>query len=531
MSEEILINVTPRETRVAMVENGVLQEIAIERTSKRGLVGNIYKGKVCRVLPGMQAAFVHIGLERAAFLHASDITNPLASNDLKNKAETTTRRFEKPIYELAHEGQELLVQVIKDPLGNKGARLTTEISIPARYVVLVPYSRNMIGVSARIDNEEERQRLRTIALRHMGMAEETSNDAIENESVTVVHPIELPKQFEKNVCHNYGFIIRTAAEGACAEMICADMDFLSRLWVDIQQKAVNAKSFSLVYEDFSLVIRTIRDLMGTSIEKVRIDSLQNFNEVMNFVEKFITDIPNNIIEHYPGERPIFDLYGIEDEISKGLERKVQLKSGGYLVIDQTEAMTTIDVNTGAFVGARNLEETIFKTNLEAAQAIARQLRVRNLGGIIILDFIDMQDSEHKRQVLRTLEKCLERDHAKTHISEVSSLGLVQMTRKRTRESLEHVLCEICPTCSGRGSVKTPETVCYEIFREILRETRLFDAKQFLILASHEVIDLLLDEESTSLAELEGFINRSIRLQVEASYTQEQYDIVIYSTPL
>lgn len=529
MSEEILINVTPRETRVAMVENGVLQEIAIERTSKRGLVGNIYKGKVCRVLPGMQAAFVLIGLERAAFLHASDITNP-PPNDLTNKEELTTKRFEKPIYELAHEGQELLVQVIKDPLGNKGARLTTEISIPSRYVVLVPYSHNMIGVSARIDNEEERKRLRAIALKYMGMAEETSDDA-EDESVMVVHPIELPKQSDKNNCHNYGFIIRTAAEGASAEMLTADMDFLSRLWVDIQKKAVNAKSFSLVYEDFSLVIRTIRDLMGTSVEKVRIDSLQNYQEVVNFVDKFITDIPNHIIEHYPGERPIFDLYGIEDEISKGLERKVQLKSGGYLVIDQTEAMTTIDVNTGAFVGVRNLEETIFKTNLEAAQAIARQLRVRNLGGIIILDFIDMQDAEHKRQVLRALEKCLERDHAKTHISEVSSLGLVQMTRKRTRESLEHILCETCSTCSGRGSIKTAETVCYEIFREILRETRLFEAKQFLILASHEVVDLLLDEESTSLAELEGFINRPIRLQVEASYTQEQYDIVLYSTPL
>lgn len=533
MSEEILINVTPRETRVAMVENGVLQEIAIERTSKRGLVGNIYKGKVCRVLPGMQAAFVDIGLERAAFLHASDIANSPTANDLKNKEEPPTRRFEKPIYELVQEGQELLVQVIKDPLGNKGARLTTEISIPSRYVVLVPYSRNMIGVSARIDNEGERKRLRTIALKHIGMVEEEGviEEESEDNSVMVVHPIEPPNQSDKKSYHNYGFIIRTAAEGANAEMICADMELLSRLWVDIQEKAVVAKSFSLVYEDFSLVIRTIRDLMGTSVEKVRIDSLQTFHEVVGFVEKFITDIPTHIIEHYPGERPIFDLYSIEDEISRGLERKVQLKSGGYLVIDQTEAMTTIDVNTGAFVGARNLEETIFKTNLEAAQAIARQLRVRNLGGIIILDFIDMQDSEHKRQVLRTLEKCLERDHAKTHISEVSSLGLVQMTRKRTRESLEHVLCETCPTCSGRGSVKTPETVCYEIFREILREARLFDAKQFLVLASHDIVDLLLDEESTSLAELEGFINRPIRLQVEASYTQEQYDIVLYSTPL
>ncbi|MEK7990763.1 MAG: Rne/Rng family ribonuclease [Thiotrichaceae bacterium] len=516
MSEEILINVTPRETRVAMVENGVLQEVMIERCSKRGLVSNIYKGQVCRVLPGMQAAFVDIGLERAAFLHASDIVNPL------NLGQNSERK-ELSISELVYEGQHLLVQVVKDPLGTKGARLTTQISIPSRYVVFLPYSPHMIGISTRIEKDEERKRLKDIGLRLMGIAEQPTIEKHTDDDTLVVQAVPA-SEIENDKCC-YGFIIRTAAEGASEEMLWADMQFLCRLWEDIQERSESTKTKALIYKDFSLVIRTIRDLMGSQIEKVRIDSRETYNEANDFVKKFIPELISNM-EYYPGERPIFDLYSIEDEINRALERKVQLKSGGYLVVDQTEAMTTIDVNTGGFVGSRNLEETIFKTNLEAAQAIARQLRLRNLGGIIIIDFIDMIDSEHKRQVLRVLEKSLEKDHTKSHISDVSSLGLVQMTRKRTRESLEHILCEPCPTCCGRGTVKTTETVVYEIFREILREARQFESNGFLILASTDVVDLILDDESTTVAELADFITRPIRFQPETSYTEEQYDIVL-----
>jgi ribonuclease G len=487
MSEEILINVTPRETRVALLENGVLQELFIERALRRGLVGNIYKGKVCRVLPGMQAAFVDIGLERAAFLHASDIMQRLPGNGDSDTAGV------EDIGSLLREGQEITVQVIKDPLGTKGARLTTQVTIPSRFLVFIPRVTN-VGISQKIEDEEERIRLRDLI--QLFMTEDESG----------------------------GFIARTAAEGASAEALRADMIFLRKLWTSISEREVQTKAGMAVYEDLPLSIRIMRDLLDDQIEKIRIDSRESYQRVRQFAEQFMPDLQAQI-EYYPGERPIFDLYGVEDEIHKALERKVQLKSGGYLIFDQTEAMTTVDVNTGGYVGHRNLEETIFKTNLEAAQAIARQLRLRNLGGMIIVDFIDMVDEEHKRLVLRALEKSLEKDHAKTHISEVSSLGLVEMTRKRTRESLEHVLCEVCPTCSGRASLKTPETVCYEIFREILREARQFDAQQLLVLASQEVVDLLLDEESDGLADLEAFIDKPIKFQVEALYTQEQYDVV------
>jgi len=487
MSVEILVNVTPQETRVAVVENGVLQEVFIERTRARGLVGNIYKGVVCRVLPGMQAAFVDIGLERAAFLHVSDIV-------AGNGNGTGEEKRDEGINHLLREGQKLLVQVIKDPLGTKGARLTTHVTIPSRYLVFMPGAGN-VGVSQKIETEDERQRLKGIV--------ETE---IETEPT-------------------HGFIVRTAAEGAAADALTADMRFLMKLWDSINDHEGDVQPGAIVHEDLPLVRRVLRDLVGVEIEKVRIDSRETFDSVRDFVSRFVPEIVEQL-EYYPGERPVFDLYGEEDEIQKALEHKVQLKSGGYLIIDQTEAMTTIDVNTGAYVGHRNLEETIFKTNLEAAQAIARQLRLRNLGGIIIIDFIDMVDEEHKRQVLRALEKSLEKDHAKSHISEVSSLGLVEMTRKRTRESLEHVLCSVCPTCGGRGSLKTPETVCYEIFREILREARQFDAQQLLVLAAQEVVDLLVDEESTSLAELESFIGKPIRFQAEMLYTPEQFDVVL-----
>ena len=487
MSEEILINVTPRETRVAVVENGVLQEIFVERAGRRGIVGKIYRGKVCRVLPGMQAAFVDIGLERAAFLHASDVgpRNPEAAQGGSGNTD---------ISQLLTEGQQISVQVIKDPLGTKGARLTTQITIPSRYLVFVPDVVN-VGISQKIEDENERVRLR---------------DAIQ---------LFMTEQ------DGGGYIARTAAEGAEADALRTDMMFLSKLWLSVKENEAEAKPGTVIYDDLPLTIRVMRDMLDSGIEKVRIDSKESYQRAHDFCSRFMPELEARV-EYYPGERPIFDIYGVEDEIQKALDRKVQLKSGGYLIIDQTEAMTTADVNTGGYVGHRNLEETIFKTNLEASQAIARQLRLRNLGGIIIIDFIDMLDDEHKRQVLRALEKGMEIDRARHHICEVSPLGLVEMTRERTRESLEHILCEPCPTCNGRGSIRTRQTTCYEIFRELIRESRQFEAEQFLVLAAQEVVAALLDDESDSLAELESFIGKPIKLQVEAAYTQEQYDVVM-----
>jgi len=506
MSEEILVNVTPQETRVAFVENGVLQEVLIERTRRRGFVGNIYLGRINRVLPGMGAAFVDIGLARAAFLHVSDIASAAQRKQANG--------HDVPIEHAVHEGQQVLVQVAKEPLGTKGARLTTYLSIPSRYLVFMPDT-NSLGISQRIEHEEERKRLRDIVLN------------LEPALMPLSTPLDemlAPAPAERGNAAG-GFIVRTAAEGATAEDIKADMQFLRRLWASLQERAESVKPTAVIYEDLPLVLRVMRDLSASQAEKIRIDSRETFTKVRNFAEEFTPELGSRI-EHYPGERPILDLYSTEDEIQRALQRKVELKSGGHLVIDQTEAMTTIDVNTGGFVGHRNLEETIFKTNLEAAQAIARQLRLRNLGGIIIVDFIDMLEEEHRRQVLRALEKSLERDHSKITISDVTSLGLVQITRKRTRESLEHVLCETCPTCSGRGSIKSAESVCYEIFREILREQRQYDAQKLLVVAAQNVVDLLLDEESTSVAELEEFIGIPIRFQVETTYTQEQYDVVL-----
>ncbi|ANF57506.1 ribonuclease G [Halotalea alkalilenta] len=486
MSGEVLINLTPMETRVAVVENGVLQEASIERNRRLGIVGNIYKGKVVRVLPGMQAAFVNIGLERAAFIHANEVA-PLGHGGP-----------EPSIRELLHEGQSLVVQVVKEPIGGKGARLTTHLSIPSRYLVLMPHSAH-IGVSQRIEDERERERLRELAERALTEAGEEAPEG--------------------------GLIVRTAAEGVELDALVADVQFLGRLWRQVERRRLEAIAPAEIYHDLPLFLRTLRDVMRDDVERVRIDSRENFVKLKAFAQEFMPSLEPRV-EYYPGERPIFDLFSVEDELARALERKVQLKSGGYLVIDQTEAMTTIDVNTGAYVGHRNLEETIFKTNLEAATAIARQLRLRNLGGIIIIDLIDMEDTEHQRQVLRVLEKALERDHAKTSLSGVTELGLVQLTRKRTRESLEQVLCEPCKVCRGRGSLKTAETVCYEILREILREERAYGAETYMVLASQAVVDRLLDEESAAVADLESFINKTIRFQVESHYSQEQYDLVL-----
>lgn len=500
MSEEILINVTPQEIRVAIVENGVLQDVQIERTRSKGLLGNIYKGRVSRVLPGMQAAFVDMGLEKAGFLHAADVMGassdrePLIPERMESGGGQPTQI--RPIDELLYEGQQILVQVIKDPLGTKGARLSTHITLPARFLVYMPFVTH-IGVSSRIDSGEERERLRALLQQLLG-----------------ADPTETG-----------GYIIRTMAEGATEADFTRDLRFLKKLWQAVRARIDETSAPAEVHRDHNLAMRIMRDIISDNIQKIRIDSRETHQTALHFAERLIPEVAP-CIEHYTGERPLFDMYGIEDEIAHALERKVPLKSGGYLIIDQTEALTTIDVNTGGFVGRRNLEETLFKTNLEAATAITRQLRLRNIGGIIIIDFIDMRDEENKRRVHRTLEKMLARDRAHTTISQISSLGLIEMTRKRNRESLAQILCEPCQYCNGRGTMKTLQTVCYEIFREVLREFRAYPAEKFMVLASRKVVEMLMDEESSGLASLEGFINRPITLQVESDYTQEQFDVVL-----
>ncbi len=493
VSEEILINVTPRETRVGVVENGMLQEVHVERASRRGYVGNVYKGRVQRVMPGMQAVFVEIGLERAAFLHASDVLRPaLPEGDVAGNGHGHHGPVPS-ISELVHEGQEIVVQVVKDPIGTKGARLSAHLSIPSRYLVLLPHARTL-GISAKIEDEAERQRLKDVLNPLIG----------EN-------PL--------------GYIVRTNAEGQSAESLAFDVTYLGKVWRVVQENIAKAKVGERVYEELSLPLRSLRDMLDEDIEKVRVDSHETYDKVVKFVHKFMPSLDDRV-EHYVGERPIFDLYGAEDEIQRALKKEVPLKSGGYLIVDQTEAMTTIDVNTGGYLGTRNLEETVYRTNLEAAQAASRQLRLRNLGGIIIIDFIDMTDEEHKRQVIRMLEKGLARDHAKTTVYPMSALGLVEMTRKRTTESLERQLCEPCPACGGRGTLKTAETVTYEIFREITRAVRQFNAAQLLVMANPVVVGRILEEESTAVAELEEFISKSIRFQSEEHYSQEQFDVVL-----
>jgi ribonuclease G len=493
VSEDILINITPQETRVAITGAGVVQELLIERAASRGLVGDIYMGRVARVLPGMQSAFIDIGLERAAFLHVADIFRKGSEG------------AQQPIEKILAEGQPILVQVVKDPIGTKGARLSTQVSIAGRLLVYLPALSSgadpHIGISQRIEDEGGRQLLRE-RLKELVPADEKG-----------------------------GFIVRTLAESAGAEELRADIDYLRHLWSVIRERSLGGGTAggggvpSRLYQDLSLAQRVLRDMVTGDTGRVVVDSRENFQKLTAFAQSYMPNVLGKL-EHYTGERPIFDLYNVEPEIEKALSRRVELKSGGYLIIDQTEALTTIDVNTGGFVGSRSFDDTIFKTNLEAAQSIARQLRLRNLGGIIIVDFIDMDTEEHRAAVLEEFRRALARDRTRVTVNGFTALGLVEMTRKRTRESLAHVLCEPCPTCEGRGEVKTAPTVCYEILREILREARAFNAKEFRVLASQPVIDLFLEEESSSLAMLSDFIGKPISVQVESGYPQEQYDIVL-----
>ncbi len=489
MKEDILINVTPQETRVVVMSAGIPQEVHIERGHNRGMVGNIYVGKVARVLPGMQSAFIDIGLDRAAFLHVADIWGNRGNGALGEASA-------KPIEHILAEGQTIMVQVIKDPMGTKGARLSTQVSIAGRLLVYLPQDPH-IGISQRIEDETERQLLR--------------------EKLALLVPTE----------ETGGFIIRTVAESATDSEFAADISYLRKLWHDIRARALTEPAPALLYQDLSLAQRVLRDFINDDTGRIYIDSRENFLKLRDFAREYMPNVYDQL-EHYEGPRPLFDVHNVEPEIEKALGRRVDLKSGGYIIVDQTEAMTTVDVNTGGFVGVRNFDDTVFKTNLEASRVIARQLRLRNLGGIIIIDFIDMDDETHRQAVLSEFGMALARDHTRVTVSGFSQLGLVEMTRKRTRESLAHVLCEPCPVCEGRGELKAARTVCYEILREILREERQFqfNAREYRIVASQKVVDMFLEEESQSLAMLGDFICKPVSLQVESGYHQEEFDIIL-----
>jgi ribonuclease G len=490
MQQDILINWSPQETRVAVVEHGAVQELHVERTLERGLVGNVYLGKVARVLPGMQSAFIDIGLERAAFLHVADVWHPPAEGESLSTARNTQPVI--PIERQVFEGQSLMVQVIKDPIGTKGARLSTQISIAGRLLVFLPQD-DHIGVSQKIptaQRDELRSRMQNLVGSQGG-----------------------------------GFILRTNGEDASDAELSEDISYLRKAWARIKDASVRLPAQSLLHQDLNLLQRVLRDMVSEATQTIRVDSREQFDALKAFGAEFMPMAAEKL-QHYKGERPIFDLYAIDEEIARALGRRVELKSGGYLIVDQTEALTTVDVNTGGFVGARNFDDTIFKTNLEAAQAIARQLRLRNLGGIIIVDFIDMVREDHRDAVLAEFRKQLLRDRVKTMAAGFSQLGLVEMTRKRTRESLAHMLCESCPACEGKGIAKTARSVAYDIFREILREARQFNPREFRVVASPKVIELFLDEESQHLAGLSEFIGKPVSLQSEAAMGQEQYDIVL-----
>ena len=500
MQQDILINWSPQETRVAVIEHGAVQELHVERSLERGLVGNIYLGKVARVLPGMQSAFIDIGLDKAAFLHVADLMTAFVSprgadRSVEKNGEPDTARPvvpALPIEKQVFEGQSLVVQVIKDPIGTKGARLSTQISIAGRQLVFLPQD-DHIGVSQKIPvAQRDALRAKVLALAGDGGG---------------------------------GFILRTNAEEATDTELADDVAYLRKAWARIKEASVTLPPKSVLHTDLDLLQRVLRDLVSDQTQSIRIDSREQFDRLMAFGQDFMPAATDKL-QHYKGERPIFDLYSIDEEVAKALGRRVDLKSGGYLIIDQTEALTTVDVNTGGYVGARNFDDTIFKTNLEATQAIARQLRLRNLGGVVIVDFIDMTQTEHRTQVLGEFRKQLARDRTKTMAGEFSQLGLVEMTRKRTRESLAHMLCEPCPVCQGKGTVKTPRSVAYDILREILREARQFNPKEFRVVAAPQVVELFLDEESQHLAGLSDFIGKPISLQSEGSMSQEQYDIVL-----
>lgn len=515
MSAELIINSNPFETRVALVENGQVAELYVERSSDRGIAGNIYKGRVVRVLPGMQAAFVDIGLEKAAFLYVSDICQPMGdieqlllasceqetgdemgedvlegSEQDYNELDFRESCIDIPIEDRLQEGQEILVQVAKEPIGSKGARITTHITLPGRNLVFMP-TMDHVGVSRRIEDEVERKRLREI------MCE-----------------IKPPYR---------GFIVRTAAEGAEREKLQSESDFVAKLWQTIQRRSENAPVPFLVYQELDITLRAVRDLFTKEVDRLVIDSEAEYRRVLNFTETFLSSLKNEV-ELYEGDEPIFDAYGIEMEIQRALSKKIWLKSGGYIVIETTEALTAIDVNTGRYVGKRNLEETILKTNLEAVKEIAFQLRLRNLGGIIIIDFIDMEKEANREKVWNALRDATYKDKSKSNILRMSELGLIEMTRKRTKESIGQVLCEPCFYCDGEGYLKSKQTICYEVLRELERQWEDLFGKNILVMAHPEVAAMFCDEERAALERVEEKMHALISVKADPNLHLENYDI-------
>ena len=508
MANELIINTRPHETRVALMENGVVVELHIERTTGQELNGNIYRGRVVRVLPGMQASFVDIGFERSAFLYVSDVHRELseleqmmlrnsqeneehASQDLEEVRSDPITDISFNIEDLLHEGQDIMVQVSKEPIGTKGARLTSHVSIPGRHLVIMP-TVNHIGVSRRIEDPDERERLRNI--------------------IQMIRP------------DGMGFIVRTVSEGTDANKLESEMNFLMKLWSNVQEKMAKTPAPGLLYRDLNICLRSVRDLFTREVDRLIIDSREEYGNIMEFIETFAPRLKYSV-ELYEGENPIFDTYGIEMDISRALERKTWLKSGGHIVIEMTEALTSIDVNTGSYVGKRNLEETILKTNLEAVKEIAYQLRLRNIGGLIVIDFIDLEKKADRERVFMTLKDALSKDKAKTHILRMSELGLIEMTRKRTRENLNRFLTEPCLYCEGRGSLKSKKTICYEIFRDLEREAiPISDGGDIFVLVNPEIDYILKEEEQDSIVDLEKRINKRIIIIARDSFHVEQYEI-------
>lgn len=510
MATELLINARSYETRVAVIENNVLAELHVERPSRYSLAGNIYKGKVVRVLPGMQAAFVDIGLERAAFLYITDVTDNYEEfeammkeeeedreeglSDLEEELEekATSRQPYFNIEDLLNEGQELLVQVVREPLGSKGARITTHISLPGRHLVLMP-TMDHIGISRRIEDETERKKLR--------------------ELLSEIKP------------DGFGLIARTASEGALKDKdkIKTEMDFLIKLWNNIQQKMPRAPMSSLIHQDLNITLRAVRDLFTKEVDRLVIDSQPEYEQILQFIDTFMPKL-KHLVHFYEGKEPLFDGYGIEVEVGRALGKKVWLKSGGYIVIEATEALTSIDVNTGRYVGKRNLEETILKTNLEAVKEIAYQLRLRNIGGLVVIDFIDMEKKSDREKVFNALKEALKRDKNKTNVLKMSELGLIEMTRKRTRENLTRLFREPCFYCEGEGWLKSKNSLCYQIFRQIEREAWEIPADNLTLQVHPEIAGLLLDEEHPAMEELEQRIGKRISVESKEAMHLEQFKI-------
>ena len=500
MTAELLVNVSPFETRIARIENGLAEEIYIEREAERGLKGNIYKGRVQRVLPGIQAAFVDIGLGKSGFLYAGDIAAPESGpldEDIEEHAqsdddENSKQHIIPPINTLVREGQEILVQVSKDPIASKGPRLTSLLSLAGRYLVYLPDIQH-VGIARRMEGDEERERLLNIA--------------------ELIRP------------ENAGLIVRTVAEGHSQEELQEDLDFLVRLWGDIEKRCESADVCTAVHTELNLYLRVMRDYVDDEVRKIHIDSRETYQSMKTFARQFMPEVAERLF-YYPGERPIFDVYGVEEELNRALQRKVSLKSGGHIVIDQTEALIAIDVNSGSFVRSRSMEETGFKTNLEAVHELVHQLRLRNLGGIIVVDFIDMQEEENKTRLLEVLEESLKRDKTKTHVAQLSSLGLVEMTRKRTRESLGRTLLDSCHRCEGTGYTKSPTTICYQLFREVVAEARAYPCEKLMVIAHPKLIDVLLGEESAQIARLETFLGKQIALKSDAQLEPEHFEVAL-----